>query len=46
MCDKGRKDRHSSVSRKVNSRQEVVTFDVMLPCVSMTPLASPVVPEV
>ena len=46
MWDSGRNERHSSPSMNRNSDTQVVTLDAMLPCVSMTPFGSPVVPEV
>jgi hypothetical protein len=46
MCDSGRNERHSSAGEMCRTDRLATTFDVMLPCVSITPLGSPVVPEV
>ena len=46
MCDSGRNDRHSSSCAEAEQVQQVVTLEVMLPWVSITPFMSPVVPEV
>jgi hypothetical protein len=37
MWESGRNERHSSSSRKLNSLHDVVTLEVMLPWVSITP---------
>ena len=46
MWESGRKERHSSSSVKLKRATQVVTFEAMLPWVSITPFGSPVVPEV
>ena len=46
MWDSGRKERHSSSVVKLKSATQLVTFEAMFPCDSITPFGSPVVPEV
>ena len=49
MCESGRKERHScwpGSSWIGMRRSPEITFDVMLPWVSITPFGFPVVPDV
>jgi hypothetical protein len=47
MWERGRKDRATSAGpNSMNTCLAPSTFDTMLRCVSITPLGSPVVPEV
>ncbi len=46
MCDSGRKLRVESVGPTENDSRALITFDQMLSWVSITPLGSPVVPDV
>ena len=46
MCDNGRQARQLSLSLTRSASTAAATLDQMLPCVSITPLGVPVVPEV
>src|SRR2546425_4035020 len=45
-CVRGRIDRVTSLSEKGMMRRVALTLEAKLPCVSITPFGSPVVPEV
>jgi hypothetical protein len=46
MWESGRKESVSSCPSNAKASAEATTFEVMFPWVSITPLGSPVVPEV
>ena len=46
MCESGRKLSETSSDRKGITACTATTFDVMLPCESIAPFGSPVVPDV